>query len=138
MENNNSSDNNSSSNTSSSGDENGGKPGKPNKPDLTIKVGPQNDLEKDQLQMAMCTHDKMSDLVMNTTEEVEATMCDFSGEISESKSGSHNALDSVTDHAFVCDNCHAICCKDCYEEYSSGDNTPIPHIEKDHSSNNNN
>lgn len=138
MENDNSSDNKSSSNTSSYGDEKGDKPGKPNKPNLTIKVGPQNELEKVQLKKAMCTHDNMSDLVMNSIEEVESTMCDFAGDISEGKSGYHKALDSVTDHAFVCDNCHAICCKDCYEEYSSGDNTPTPHIEKGDSSNNKN
>lgn len=132
MEDSNSSDNKSPSNTSSSsGNDNGGrpdkpnKPNKPNKPELTIKVGPQNDLEKDQTKIGMCTHENMSDLVMNTPEDVEATMCDFGGDFSEGKYVTHKALDSVTDHALVCDNCHSICCKDCYEEYSSSENTPI-------------
>lgn len=114
----------------------GGSGGKPNKPNLTIKIGPQNDLEKDLSNVGNCTHENLSHFVVNTVEDVNQTFCDFGGDHgSDGKPDLHKAFDSVTDNAFVCDSCHAICCKDCVNDYSN-DTSPIDATENSGSNNN--
>lgn len=88
------------------------------KPDLKISTGPTTDVEKDKEKIGKCTHDKLSLFKIDKVEEVDSTLCDFEGENGKSN---HKAFDSVTDNAFVCDNCHGILCKDCIEIYSDED-----------------
>ena len=85
------------------------------KPDLTVKTSPSTELEKDKEKIAKCTHDKLSNFKIDKLEEVESTLCDFEG---ENNNPDHKAFDSVTDNAFICDNCHGILCKNCVEDYS--------------------
>lgn len=85
------------------------------KPNLTVKTGPETSLEKDREKIGKCTHDKLSNFIIDDEKEVKTTLCDFEG---ENGKPDHAAFDSVTDNAFVCDNCHGIMCKDCVEIYS--------------------
>lgn len=85
------------------------------KPELSVKTGPNTELEKDKEKIGKCTHDKLSNFKIDKEEEVESTLCDFEG---ENNKPDHQAFDSVTDNAFICDSCHGILCKDCVEDYS--------------------
>lgn len=85
------------------------------KPNLTVKTGPETYVEKDKDKIGKCTHDNLSNFIIDKEKEVETTLCDFEG---ESGKPDHRAFDSVTDNAFVCNNCHGIMCKDCVEVYS--------------------
>jgi len=103
---------------------NGGGKGKKPKPDLHIKVGPESDLEKDIQKIANCLHESQSVFVANTSQDAEETMCDFSDTFdSNGRVQSHKAFDSAHDAAFLCNNCHAIICKNCGEDYSSSENS---------------
>jgi len=109
-------------NSNSDNSNEGGKGKKP-KPNLHIKVGAQSDLEKDTEKVGNCFHEDMSLFMANTSQDVEGTMCDFSDVFdSKGKVETHKAFDSATDVAFVCNNCHAVMCKDCGEDYSSSEN----------------
>lgn len=101
-----------------------GKDNKPSKPNLSIKVGPQNDAEKDGFKVGNCLHKELKGFTAATEEEVEDTLCDFTSELGPGqKPIQHKAFDYVEDKALLCDNCHAIICKNCYEETSSESDT---------------
>ena len=85
------------------------------KPDLKISTGPTTDVEKDREKIGKCTHDNTKEFRINTEKDADETVCDFVGENGEF---GHKAFDSVTDIAFVCDNCQAVMCRDCIEIYS--------------------
>lgn len=103
---------------------NDGNKGKKPKPNLQIKVGAETDLEKDLEKIGKCLHEEMSLFMANTSQDAEQTLCEFSEEFdSQGKFESHKAFDSASDVAFVCDNCHAVMCKNCCEDYSSCENT---------------
>lgn len=95
------------------------KPNKPSKPNLQVKTAPDTDQDKELAKMTHCEHTNMGSFQMNTQEEVDATLCDFGA--TKGPNGEmvpHTALDSVTDHALLCNDCLAIICKDCCEDYS--------------------
>jgi len=103
---------------------NGGGKGKKPKPNLHIKVGAESDLEKDIEKVGNCLHKDMSPFTANTSQNAEETICDFSDKFdSQGKVESHKAFDSASDVALVCNNCHAVMCKNCGEDYSSSENT---------------
>ena len=98
-----------------------GKPKKP-KPSLQIKVGPTTDLEKDTLKVGACEHEKMSTFV--GSKDSEDILCDFSSKFgSDGKVEYHKAFDSAGDIALLCDQCHAVQCMGCSQDYSSSENT---------------
>ena len=108
--------------TGTGGDGEGGKPPKPSKPNLQIKIGPQSDAEKDLQKVGYCSHESHFPFDVTTDEEVESTLCDYPTEQdSKGKPILHRAFDYVGDKALVCNDCHAIICKNCYEEHSSED-----------------
>jgi len=90
------------------------------KPDLTIKIGPQTDHDKDKSKLANCTHDKTSNFKITSEEEAENTFCDFSND-TEDKGDQHKAFDGPSDNAFICDDCFGILCKNCVQDYSDSD-----------------
>lgn len=47
------------------------------------------------------------------------TICDFSNEAESKGVQGHQAFENVSDNALLCNNCHAIFCKECVQEYSS-------------------
>ena len=101
---------------------NGGGKGKKPKPNLHIKVGAESDLEKDIEKVGNCLHEDKR--LFMASQDAEDTLCDFSDKFdSQGRVESHKAFDSANDLAFVCDNCHAVMCKNCGEEYSSSENT---------------
>lgn len=97
-----------------------GKPNKPGKPNLTIKVGPQTDADKDTVNLSNCFHKVVKSFEVTNKADVKETLCDFSSEFSSNnKPIQHPAFDYVGDKALLCDQCHAVICKNCYEENSS-------------------
>jgi hypothetical protein len=102
---------------SSSGGGEGNEPPKPSKPNLTIKIGPQTDDEKDLQKKSFCLHKDLSDFVPKTQQEAESRNCDFAADMGRDGTFTqHSALSSVSDGALVCNDCNAIICKNCYVE----------------------
>ena len=93
---------------------NGGAGGEKNKPPKPkpgkIKIGPQTEADKDLHKVSMCMHKKLSHFVSQTEEDANGTLCDFYGDGNKNK---HNAFEGIKDAALLCDDCHAIICKNC-------------------------
>lgn len=107
------------SSTGNSEGSGGNKTPKPKKPNLTIKIGPQNEAEEERDRIGKCTHEDMTLLEASTQEQVDKTLCDFAGdEVVDGKPVSHKAFESISDHALVCKDCNGIVCKNCQVEYS--------------------
>ena len=79
------------------------KPGLPN-----IKTGPETDLEKDKQKIGFCMHTNQSLYSAETSEQLDHP-CDFIFE----GSGEHPAFDGLGDNCIICDDCHALICKEC-------------------------
>ena len=86
------------------------------KPNLSIKIGPQTDIEKDNDKISKCAHDSYSSFQAGTTKDVNDTFCDFN---SDSTGKQHKAFDTVGDNVILCKDCLAVICKNCLEDYSS-------------------
>jgi hypothetical protein len=100
------------------------KPPKKPKPNLTLDLPAKDDSEKDKHKIAMCTHDNHSLFMPETLDDCESTVCDFdSGSPQTEQGGHHKAFDGLIDAAFICNNCHAILCKNCVEDYTP-ENSP--------------
>jgi hypothetical protein len=96
----------------------GNKAAKPKKPNLTIKVGAQNEAEQDRDRIGKCRPEDMTLLEARTQEQVDKTLCDFAGdEVVDGKPVSHKAFESISDHALLCKQCNGMVCKNCQVEY---------------------
>ena len=92
---------------------------KPSKPNLTVKIGPQTDVEEDLAKIGKCGHDEHSLFIADTEEDANDTICDFSHESDEKgKPAFHNAFDGIGDTAFLCNNCQSVMCKNCVQDFS--------------------
>lgn len=109
---------------------------KPNlKIDTVLSTGHEGlDAEKEwRRKSAFCEH-SWSMFVSDEKDNEDPMPCDFdNGEqdmktpLSEraTRPNKHPAVEGEKDAAFLCENCHAICCKNCYQEYPSEENTPV-------------
>jgi len=90
------------------------------KPKLTLDLS-KTDLEKDKERIGLCTHDQYSEFHSSNSNDVETIYCDFDNGETRSSGGAleHKAFDSEKDIAFLCNNCHAVMCKNCVQDYSS-------------------
>lgn len=90
------------------------------KPKLTLDLS-KTDLEKDKERIALCTHEEYSEFYSSNKNDVESIYCDFDNGETRSSGGSleHKAFDSEKDIAFLCNDCQAIMCKNCVQDYSS-------------------
>lgn len=60
-------------------------------------------------------------------------LCDFENDDDKGRSiaekatrpNKHPAVEGANDVAFLCSECQSVCCKNCYEEYPSEENTPV-------------
>lgn len=99
-------------------------PGKKPKPDLHIDIGPKTDQEKDTFKIGNCLHENFSHFQVDNEKDAKETLCDFTHEEGpDGKPLLHKAFNSVRDVALVCNDCSAIQCENCTEDYSSSENT---------------
>lgn len=89
------------------------KPPKKPKPKLFLDLS-KSDADKDTEKLASCNHENYSIFTSQDDKDVEAAYCDFNPE----KEGAHRAFDSSRDITLLCNDCHAILCKECVEIYS--------------------
>lgn len=80
-----------------------------------------------------CEHD-WSYYVSDEKDIKNPMLCDFEDEEQDidssvaekaTKPNKHPAVEGAKDVAFICNMCHAVCCKNCYQEYPSDENTPV-------------
>jgi hypothetical protein len=105
------------------------------KPNLTIdtknSTGNEGlDREKQwRKESSFCEHSELSMYIGDENDNKSPLGCDFVGdheEVGEQLTKDqenipkkHPAVEGEGDVAFICDNCHAVICKNCYTEYSS-------------------
>ena len=119
-----------------------------NKPKLSIDINPSTgneglDAEKEwRKKSAYCEHDDYFIYEGDKNDNTDPMLCDFSGDHEDTKDQSiaeqyskpikHRAIEHEGDWAYVCNNCFAVKCKDCFVDYPSEENTPVysSHAEK--------
>lgn len=92
------------------------------------------DAEKEWRRKASFCEHVWSLFVSDKKDNKDPMLCDFENEdedreksIAEraTRPNKHPAVEGANDAAFVCNDCQAVCCKNCYQEYSSEENTPV-------------
>lgn len=110
------------------------------KPNLTIDTNPSTgneglDAEKRwREKSAYCEHEDVSIYEADENDNVDPMLCDYTGDSEETAGQStaeqssapkkHPAVVGEGDWAYICNDCHAVICKDCNVDYPSEDNTP--------------
>jgi hypothetical protein len=83
---------------------------------------------------ALCEHNKTSLYISDEKDNKDPLLCDVTHDFEdngktcfdkETNPSKHPAVEGDGDVAFICDNCHTVVCKDCVEEYSSTETTPV-------------
>ena len=82
----------------------------------------------------MCEHPSTSLYIADQGDNKDPMLCDVTSDFDEvgrtnfekeTQPNKHPAVENEGDVAFKCNTCHMIVCKNCVEEYSSSENTPV-------------